>query len=434
MSAAELAAATPATRDRYVDFLRALSITIVVVGHWLAAIVTYDDGKFGGDHALSAIPWTQWLTWLIQVMPLFFLVGGYSNAASYESHRQRGGGYGVWLRRRTARLLGPTTVFVAVWVVLALALDLVGLEQEVLELGTRVVALPLWFLAVYVAVVAAAPPMLALHERYGVGVPVALIAAAAAVDVLALGLGLSAIGWANFAFVWLVPHQLGFLWRDGRIDRRAAWLLTLGGLVLLLLLTTVGPYPRSMVGVPGEARSNNTPPTVALIVLAVTQLGVVTLLRAGVTRWLQRPRPWTTVVAANGVAMTVFLWHLTAMVVGALLLYRVVGFAQPEPGSGLWWALRPVWVAALALVLAPIVLAFARFERPGRSPDTERPAWTPLAVAGIVLACGGLAAFALRGFHVGGTPAGLPLLGVVPYAIGVVAVRRGVAVRGRAAP
>ena len=35
--AAEVAARTPPSRNRYVDFLRAASILCVVLGHWLAA-------------------------------------------------------------------------------------------------------------------------------------------------------------------------------------------------------------------------------------------------------------------------------------------------------------------------------------------------------------------------------------------------------------
>ena len=32
------------------------------------------------------------LTWVLQVMPLFFFVGGFSNAKTYESMRRRGRG------------------------------------------------------------------------------------------------------------------------------------------------------------------------------------------------------------------------------------------------------------------------------------------------------------------------------------------------------
>ena len=44
-----LAERTPDTRNRYVDFLRAVSITVVVLGHWLMAAPAMDRGELG-DH------------------------------------------------------------------------------------------------------------------------------------------------------------------------------------------------------------------------------------------------------------------------------------------------------------------------------------------------------------------------------------------------
>ena len=80
----------PATRNRYVDGLRAISIAVVVVGHWLMAAPTVASGvRFTLSDMLHVAPWTQWLTWIFQVMPLFFIVGGYANAASLESARRR---------------------------------------------------------------------------------------------------------------------------------------------------------------------------------------------------------------------------------------------------------------------------------------------------------------------------------------------------------
>ncbi len=75
-AAKELAAATPAERNRYVDFLRAVSILAVITGHWLVATVYYVDGSFTGGKLTEVQPGTQWLTWIFQVMPIFFIVGG----------------------------------------------------------------------------------------------------------------------------------------------------------------------------------------------------------------------------------------------------------------------------------------------------------------------------------------------------------------------
>jgi len=78
--------------------------------------------------------------------------------------------YATWLRARSARLLGPALVFVAFWTVLPMLAVLVGLPSGMARTGGREVALPVRFLAVYLLTVAAAPPLLAAHQRYGVRV------------------------------------------------------------------------------------------------------------------------------------------------------------------------------------------------------------------------------------------------------------------------
>jgi hypothetical protein len=54
----ELAARTPASRDRVVDFLRAASIVAVVFGHWFIGIVWWQDGVI---RTTSAVGVTAWL-------------------------------------------------------------------------------------------------------------------------------------------------------------------------------------------------------------------------------------------------------------------------------------------------------------------------------------------------------------------------------------
>src|SRR3954470_3526907 len=85
----QLADATPDSRDRYIDFLRGLAIIAVAIGHWLVVVPSYHDGKFDGINALEAVPLMHWLSWIFQVMPLFFIVGGCSNAVSWRSARRR---------------------------------------------------------------------------------------------------------------------------------------------------------------------------------------------------------------------------------------------------------------------------------------------------------------------------------------------------------
>ncbi|NNL12669.1 MAG: acyltransferase, partial [Acidimicrobiia bacterium] len=257
--ATEMAQATPSTRNRYIDLLRVFSIFVVVVGHWLMAVITIDGtGAIHGNNILGMVPWLQFLTWGLQVMPIFFIVGGFANSASWTSAQAKGIGYADWVRSRMSRLLRPTLVFAAVWTGLTLLFaHVVRLSPETLEVGTMLVAVPVWFLGVYLLVIPLVPIMLRLHQRFGLVVPLVLVAAAACVDVLVRDLGLVGIGYVNYLFVWVAVHQLGFFWREGRTAGRfRAGLLAALGLASLIVLSSVGLYSRSMLGVPGEEFGN----------------------------------------------------------------------------------------------------------------------------------------------------------------------------------
>jgi hypothetical protein len=56
LTADEVSARTPSTRNRYVDLLRVVSIAVVVVGHWTMAVLGFDDGKFTGQNLLEIAP------------------------------------------------------------------------------------------------------------------------------------------------------------------------------------------------------------------------------------------------------------------------------------------------------------------------------------------------------------------------------------------
>lgn len=392
-----MADATPATRDRYVDFLRAFSIAVVVFGHWLMAVVYQSDGRLGGGSALDLVPGLWILTWFLQVMPIFFFVGGFSNQVSWDSAIRKGGGYRGFLASRVERLMKPTAVFIAAWLVAGPIIRLTVADSiGSLDLALEMVAKPLWFLAVYVLVTALAPVMLSLHRRYGGRVLLVLGLGALVGDVARIGAGLTAVGYLNFAFVWLFAHQLGFFYADGAFDRgrRFAVGLAAAGMAALIGLVASGLYSPSMVGMASDKASNNSPPSLCLIALTIWLVGVVLYFRGPATKWLSARGVWSAVVAANSMIMTVFLWHLTALLIAVVAL-TPMGLPQPEAGTALWWAWRPLWIAVLTAFLAPFVVVFHRFERPVPRNGTSgvrvsRPA-VAIAVASLVAGLGGLA-------------------------------------------
>ncbi|HKE73572.1 MAG TPA: acyltransferase family protein [Acidimicrobiales bacterium] len=360
--------ATPATRDRVVDLLRAASICVVVLWHWSLSITHWrGDGTLTMPNPIGHVPGKWALTWVLQVMPVFFFVGGYANLAGWQSVTRAGGGAAVFLRTRMRRLLLPLLPLIAVWGIFDLAVQATG-RRSVLEWGI-VVFVPLWFLAVYAAVVAAVPITARLHQAWGWRVPAVLLAGVLAADVLRLGAewGGAVPGLVGSACVWLYCHQLGYFWRDGTLPaggRRLAAALVAAGLAALVALTCFGPYSVSMVAVQGENTSNMFPTSAPIAALATFQLGLVMLARPWLDAWLRGRRPWRTVVAANGVAMPVFAWHMTALV-AFLWLYERAGFTLASEPTATWWLTRPVWVVGPGLLLAGLLAVLARRRPPG---------------------------------------------------------------------
>ncbi|NXY99878.1 acyltransferase, partial [Streptomyces sp. BR123] len=143
--------------------------------------------------------------------------------------------------------------------------------------------------------------------------------------------------------------------------------LAAAGLAGAALLVAYGPYPLSMVGMPGEKVSNMAPPTLALLCHGLWLVGAVELLAAPAGRLLARPRAWRGVVAANGIAMTAFLWHLTAML-AVYAAQLALGMRLPEPASAAWWAQVPVRLLLAAALTGLLVAVFRRFEAPASAP------------------------------------------------------------------
>lgn len=360
-----MAARTPASRDRYVDFLRAFSIATVVFGHWFIAIIIWRGGRVSVQNVVGVTSGLWLATWVLQVMPLFFFVGGFSNLKTYESMRERNETYGDFIRARAVRLWKPTLVFVGVWALIQLVLHVGDIGSGGLIRGSMLPFGPMWFLFVYMGVITATPVMLGLHRRFRAAAVGALLVGVVTVDVLRFALEIEVTAWMNLALVWLLVHQIGFFYADGTLvaaGRRAHATMALCGLAGLVLLTNIGVYPRSMVGTDIEVVSNMNPPTLCIAALTFWLVGGAMLLRDRVNRWLERTRPWAAVIAANSMIMTVFLWHLTAYLVAIVLLYPL-GFGHPTDSTASWWLQRPVWLVAPALLLIPFVVVFARFER-----------------------------------------------------------------------
>ena len=254
---------------------------MVILGHWLLVAPYLEHGQLVAADALSLIPWTRWLTWIFQVMPLFFLVGGYVNGLGWQSAQRRQNGYASWLAARLRRLVSPVLPVLAIWTLIGLAALQLDADPALLKVASQFALLPAWFLVVYILVILLAPLAYRAWQRYRFASFWTLAAAAALVDLLTLGVGWRTLGWLNYLFVWLAIHQLGFAWQAGRMGGpRRCLLWAAAGLDFLGFgVSTLIPTWAKMVA---DARDDVTtawPPSVSpalaimLVVLGANLLG-----------------------------------------------------------------------------------------------------------------------------------------------------------------
>lgn len=233
----------------------------------------------------------------------------------------------------------------------------------------RLVLSPLWFLLVFVVLTAATPLVARLHPLWPLAVVVHI-------DLMRFGLGGPAwLGSINVVAGWLVPYCLGASWaRGGLRGRRSGWVLLAGGTAATTALVLWGGYPAAMVGVPGAGISNLNPPTLAAVCFGLAQCGAALLLRGPLRRALRRPAVWAPVALLNLSAMTVFLWHQTAMlaVVAVGLLMRPTAARSAHRARRLRLGARPAGLAAGVRGGAAGVLGRVPYVRTGAAKEPWR--------------------------------------------------------------
>ncbi|MEU0898029.1 acyltransferase family protein [Streptomyces massasporeus] len=357
-----IGAATPPGRDRAVDALRAAAVLGVVLGHWLVTALVSDGRTLRTASPLQHMPWLAPISWMFQTLAVFFLVGGHVATRGYASARARGVPYHQWLTGRLTRLFKPVAAVLGLWTVAALALLLSGTEYGTVRTLVKLALAPLWFLVVFAGLTAATPLLTRLNPLW----PLAVVLH---VDLLRFGLGgPSWLGWVNVAAAWTVPYTLGAAWTRGELERRrAGWILLGAGAAATAALVAWAGYPAAMVGVPGGGMSNLDPPTLAVVTFGLAQCGLALLLRERLRHTTRRPLTWAAVALVNLSAMTVFLWHQTALMAATatgLLVGRLPGLHTPPDGLG-WVGVRLLWLPVFALALTVCWAAFRSFERGG---------------------------------------------------------------------
>ena len=366
----------PAGRDLTLDLARVVCVLLVVFVHILFTGVGRNaDGSLLIEKTVEAQSWFTAASWIANIMPLFFVVGGYAARAGWRSAVARGETADAFVRVRLARLARPALPLFLFFTIALGATRMLGIDPALVDTIAIGVGSPLWFLAAYMIAQALAPLMMRLHERHGAWVLLVLFTASLAVDAIRFlfvggvlgiqpvppggyGLGQELFGIPNIVFVWLFAQQVGFFLYDGWFARRSWWqliLLIAGGYALLWGLVSLGGYTESMLG-------NQWPPTATMAALAIIQASALTLLHAPLTALMRTRAAQGAVFLIGSRLMTIYLWHLP-MIMVLIGIELLLPLPLPAPGSAVWWWTRPVFLIVVLAAVWLLSLWLIRFEK-----------------------------------------------------------------------
>ncbi|OBB90311.1 acyltransferase family protein [Mycolicibacterium peregrinum] len=369
-SPAEVEAQTPPDRDRAIDVIRIVSLVGVVFGHTIMATSTIRDDVFIWSNLLTASVVFQALTWVFQIMPLFFFAGV---AASVQSWKP-GSSWGGWLLRRCTRLYRPVFYYLAFWTA-GLAVLRFVLPEHVYEPIAGISIQLLWFLGAYVLVLAAVP-LLARITTTGqmAGAIIGTYAFIAVIDMVRINMdGYATLGYLN-TVVWLIPGVFGVAYRRHLLSSSAALKIGIGMLGVNLALLYFGPYELSLVGIETQHLKNMTPPSLLLAGHAIMMCAFAIAAAPAINRWARRPRVWWLTAIGNSGAMTLYLWHMP-LLLGLHLVFDYLGLDRIDPSAPGFIALSVLQLAVMAGLVAVAFVALRPLE------NSPLPLWDGGAVA-----------------------------------------------------
>ncbi len=356
-SPAEVEANTPATRDRAIDVIRIVSLVGVVVGHTIMATSTIRDDVFIWSNLLTASVAFQALTWVFQIMPLFFFAG----VAACVDAWQPDTSWGNWMMRRCTRLYRPVFYYLAFWVSV-LAILRYFLPEHVYEPVAGISIQLLWFLGAYVLVLAAVP-LLARITATGhlLGAVAGTYVFIAAIDAFRINTeGPTWLGYLNLV-AWLIPGMLGVAYRRNLLAGRRALLLGAVMLAVNLALMWLGPYELSLVGIESQHLKNMTPPSLLLAGHAIMMCAFAIAAAPAIARWARRPRVWWLTAIGNSGAMTLYLWHIPALL-AMHLVFDYLGHPRYDASAAGFIALSILQLLIMVVLVATVFVLLRPLE------------------------------------------------------------------------
>lgn len=171
--------------------------------------------------------------------------------------------------------------------------------------------------------------------------------------------------------------MFGVAYRRKLLAGQGALTLGVAMLVVNVALMWLGPYELSLVGIETQQLKNMTPPSLLLAGHAIMMCAFVIAAAPAIARWARRPRVWWLVAIGNTGAMTLYLWHIPALLF-MHLVFDYLGHPRYDPSAPGFVAMSSVQVLVMGVLVAALFIMLRPLE------NNSLPLWD----GGLVAATG----------------------------------------------
>ena len=311
---------TSISRERFIDFLKTSGLLLLVINSFLFLTVT----KSGGEYIISNLSTTSesfmTISWFTIGMSLFIFSMGFNNLIAWYSNVGRDGSQWNYLVDRINTLLGPVIVWIFSSTIVLNILsrsenfpNYLTTSEDGIMPSIEFILWPLWLVSIYLVMVLFAPFTIYLHKKYPYATVLTLTTLTVLIDNINFSLSFSYIKLFNYLFFWIVIHQIGYFFADGKIQKvkfsvfRYITVFTYG---YLFYQMSVSESYLSLASYRLTSFNNEDPPTTIYLIASIGLICLFLSVRNFIENILANQKLWLIISHIHSNIYTIYLWHL----------------------------------------------------------------------------------------------------------------------------
>ena len=313
-------ASTSISRERFIDFTKIIGLLFLIINSFSFLRLQDSGGELFVENLSVNSQNLMVVTWFTAGMSLFFFSMGFNNLIAWYSNVGRDGSQWNYLVDRINTLLGPVIVWIFSSTIILNLLSrsenfpnyLTTSEDGIMQ-SIEFILWPLWLVSIYLVMVLFAPFTIYLHKKYPYATVLSLITLTILIDNIDFSLNLSYLKLFNYLFFWIVVHQIGYFFADGKIQKlklNVFRYVTVFAYGYLFYQMSVSESYLSLASYRLTSLNNEDPPTTVYLIASIGLICLFLSVKNIIEKILSNQKIWLIISHIHSNIYTVYLWHI----------------------------------------------------------------------------------------------------------------------------